>query len=77
VVTTVGFGALYELLEAAVAWIGGPEIGEAFLALQGDPWDTHKDMSAAFAGALIAMSVTAYLTQARTPSARASGAGRT
>lgn len=45
--------ALYELIEwaAAVALGAG---AEEFLATQGDPWDTQKDMAMAWLGALAA-----------------------
>ena len=51
----LGYGAAYEIIEALAAWYLSPDAGEAFLGLQGDPWDTHKDMFQAFAGALVAM----------------------
>ncbi len=57
---SLAFGAAYEIIEAIVASIVSPEAGDAFLGLQGDQWDTQKDMFDAFAGALIAMSVTAF-----------------
>ena len=46
------------------------DAGDAFLALQGDPWDTQKDMFMAFAGALIAMGVTAVVIRVRVAQAR-------
>jgi putative membrane protein len=58
ILTTIGFGAIYELIEVGVAWAGGPEIADAFLGLQGDPWDTHKDLAVALAGASLAMGIT-------------------
>jgi putative membrane protein len=54
----LGYGAGYELVEALAAAVLSPEAAEAFLALQGDPWDTHKDMFMALAGAVMAMSIT-------------------
>jgi putative membrane protein len=59
VVLMLGYGAAYEIIEALAAWYLSPDAGDAFLGLQGDPWDTHKDMFMAFAGALIAMAATA------------------
>jgi putative membrane protein len=54
---------LYELVEWAVAVLAATSIGAAvrgaaaagaaFLAAQGDPWDAHKDMALACAGALV------------------------
>ena len=54
----LGLGAAYEILEAVMANLAGPDVGDAFLSLQGDPWDTHKDMFMAFAGAFVAMAIT-------------------
>jgi putative membrane protein len=65
VAATLGFGALYEILEALVANVASAETGDAFLAIQGDPWDTHKDMFLAFAGALAAMGITAAAVRIR------------
>ena len=55
-----------------VANLAGPETADAFLGLQGDPWDTHKDMFMAFAGALLSMSVTAVMIRVRAAQGRAS-----
>ena len=49
-----GISAIYELIE----WGAAVSLGEgadAFLATQGDPWDTQKDMAMAGAGALVAL----------------------
>ena len=61
VLASLGFGAAYEILEAIAANLSSPEVGDAFLGLQGDPWDTHKDMFMGFAGALVAMSTVACI----------------
>jgi len=65
VIITLGLGAAYEILEAVVANLAGPETADAFLGLQGDPWDTHKDMFMAFAGALVSMGFTAIMIRVR------------
>jgi len=62
VLASLGFGAAYEILEAIAANLSSPEVGDAFLGLQGDPWDTHKDMFMGFAGALVAMTIVALVT---------------
>ena len=49
----------YELIEAWVAWIVSPELGTAYLGTQGDEWDAQRDMTCAFAGALVALLATA------------------
>mgnify|MGYP000849043780 CR=1 FL=1 len=49
----LAFSAFYELIEwqAALALGGG---ADAFLATQGDPWDTQKDMALALLGSILA-----------------------
>jgi putative membrane protein len=69
-VISLGFGAAYEILEAVAANLSSPEVGDAFLSLQGDPWDTHKDMFMGFAGALVTVTVIA-LAKSRQRSKRA------
>jgi len=61
VLASLGFGAGYEILEAVAANLSTPEVGDAFLGLQGDPWDTHKDMFMGFLGAAVTMSVVAVV----------------
>ncbi|MFG3660489.1 DUF2238 domain-containing protein [Streptomyces sp. NPDC047706] len=46
----LAFSAVFEMLEWAAAVIGG-EAADAFLATQGDVWDTQWDMFCALAGA--------------------------
>lgn len=65
VVFSLGLGAAYEILEAVVAVIASPDAGDAFLGLQGDPWDTHKDMFNGFAGSVVCMSMTAIMLHVR------------
>lgn len=57
VVGVTAFSGFYEFLEAAVAMIVSPELGDAYLGTQGDVWDAEKDAFLAFAGASIAMSI--------------------
>lgn len=61
VLASLGFGAAYEILEAVAANLSSAEVGDAFLSLQGDPWDTHKDMFMGFAGALVTMTLVAIV----------------
>lgn len=49
----LGFSALYELIEWAAAVALGSD-ADAFLATQGDAWDTQKDMGLALLGAILA-----------------------
>jgi putative membrane protein len=67
-VLILGYGAGYEIIEAAAATLLTPDAGEAFLGLQGDPWDTHKDMFMAFVGAIVAILITAALSKKPEPS---------
>lgn len=45
---------IFEILEAVVAQIVAPELGNAYLGTQGDQWDAQKDMTAALSGVVIA-----------------------
>ncbi len=58
---TMSTSMLYELLEWLAAEYFGGDLGMAYLGTQGDVWDAHKDMALASLGALISMSVTAYV----------------
>jgi putative membrane protein len=44
---------LFEIIEGVVAQVVSPELGTAYLGMQGDEWDAQNDMLAAFAGALL------------------------
>jgi putative membrane protein len=46
---------LFEIIESVVAAFASPELGGAYLGMQGDVWDAQKDMAAAFGGAALAM----------------------
>lgn len=50
----LAFSAFYELIEWAVALMTG-EDADAFLATQGDVWDTQSDMALALTGAILAL----------------------
>ena len=52
---------LFEVLEAIVAMIVSPELGNIYLGTQGDEWDAHYDMAAALAGSLITTGVLCIL----------------
>jgi putative membrane protein len=58
---TMSTSMIYELIEWATAEIFGGDMGPAYLGVQGDVWDAHKDMALASLGALIAMGVTAAI----------------
>ena len=59
---TMSTSALFELIEWLAAELFGGDLGVAYLGTQGDVWDAHKDMALASLGALLAMSVTGFLT---------------
>ncbi|MGW1543497.1 DUF2238 domain-containing protein [Streptomyces sp. NPDC002309] len=50
----LAFSAVFEMLEWAAAVIGG-EAADAFLATQGDVWDTQWDMFCALVGATVSL----------------------
>ncbi|MFB7110838.1 DUF2238 domain-containing protein [Streptomyces sp. NPDC056190] len=52
----LAFSALFELFEWAAAMIGGHD-ADAFLATQGDVWDTQWDMFCALIGATVSVLV--------------------
>jgi putative membrane protein len=58
---TMSTSALYELIEWGAAEIFGGDLGAAYLGTQGDVWDAHKDMALASLGALVALSVVAWI----------------
>lgn len=60
---TMSTSMIYELLEWAAAVVFGEGMELAYLGTQGDPWDAHKDMLLASFGALVAMSVTAFINR--------------
>jgi putative membrane protein len=57
VVAVLSFSGFYEIIEAAVAFIVSPELGDVYLGTQGDIWDAEKDTFLALSGAVVAMSI--------------------
>jgi len=47
----------FEVLEAIVAMIVSPELGNIYLGTQGDEWDAQHDMAAALAGSILTMCI--------------------
>ena len=47
--------AAYELLEWGAARLLAPELGQAFVGAQGDPWDAQHDVALALLGALASL----------------------
>ena len=63
--STLAFSACYEMLEAFAASVLTPERGEEFVGMQGDIWDSQKDMFMAGLGAVTAMLVIALIRMLR------------
>ena len=63
--TAMAFGAVYECIEATVASIVSPDAGEAFVGMQGDIWDSQKDMAMGLLGGAIAMTATWLLRRTK------------
>ncbi len=61
----LAFSGFFEVLEAIIAILVSPELGDAYLGTQGDTWDAQKDMGLAFIGACIAMSLNIPLERGR------------
>ncbi len=59
----MAFSAVYEVIEGITAMIVSPELGSAYLGTQGDEWDAQKDSFLAFAGAIIAMLASWWLSR--------------
>lgn len=55
---TFAQSSLFELIEAIAATLVSPELGAAYLGMQGDEWDAQKDMGLALLGAILTMSLT-------------------
>lgn len=53
----LSFGALYELMEWAIADVFFKAQGQAYLGTQGDVWDAQKDIFVAIVGAALAIGI--------------------
>lgn len=49
----ISLSAIYEIIEAMVAWILPPEQYDPFVGLQGDIWDGYKDMLLVSSGGIV------------------------
>lgn len=58
---TLSFSAAYEIIEWAAAVNVNAAAGIAFLGAQGDIWDAQKDMLMAAVGAVLAMTIIAFI----------------
>ncbi len=46
---------IYETIEWIAAILVAPDLGQAYLGTQGDPWDSQEDMAMAALGAIVTM----------------------
>jgi putative membrane protein len=51
----LAIAAFYELIEWWTTYLVAPDVGQAFLGSQGDPWDTQWDMLLGLVGAILAL----------------------
>lgn len=59
----LSLSAVYEIIEAIVAWTLPPEQYNPFIGLQGDMWDGFKDMLLAFLGAITTTLINLVINQ--------------
>ena len=59
--TILAMSAIYEMLEAFMASILSPERGEEFVGMQGDMWDSQKDMFDAGVGSIVGLVLLAVM----------------
>jgi putative membrane protein len=52
---TLAASAVYEIMEAGMAGILSPERGEEFVGMQGDMWDSQKDVFVAGVGVMVGL----------------------
>ena len=62
----IATSAGYELIEWLIAIVFTPEWADQFLGLQGDIFDAQKDMALATAGAVLSISILAFMGRWRT-----------
>lgn len=76
VVFVIGFSALFEILEMLAALVAGPGGEATFVGMQGDIFDTQKDMALGFLGGVISMGILAWIIRKRDKTNAASDALR-
>ncbi|BBH20125.1 hypothetical protein Back11_14700 [Paenibacillus baekrokdamisoli] len=60
VVVVLSFSALFEILEMLAALVAGPGGEAKFVGLQGDIFDTQKDMGLGFLGGVVSMGILSW-----------------
>jgi len=58
---TFAFSSIYEIIEWKAADTLAPDLGLAFMGVQGDIWDAQKDMLLAGSGAILSMAIVLLL----------------
>lgn len=71
----MAFSAFFELIEWWAALIGG-DAADAFLATQGDVWDTQWDMFCALVGAVLSLLLLSRVHDRQLDGLAPRGAGR-
>jgi len=61
----LSFSTAYELIEWGVAMVFAPDVGQAYLGIQGDEWDAQKDMALAALGTGVASLLIAIAQSSR------------
>lgn len=51
----ISASGVYEVIEWGATQVTHPDLGVAFLGIQGDVWDAQKDMALGYAGTLLAL----------------------
>ena len=66
-VLIVALSGFFEIIESIVASLVEPELGAAYLGIQGDVWDAQKDMALAIIGSVVPAIVAARVKTAGPP----------
>jgi putative membrane protein len=61
----ISLSGLFEIMEAIVAWLVSPELGQAYLGTQGDVWDAQKDMGLAIIGSVVVAAIIASCSRGK------------
>ncbi|WP_419872955.1 DUF2238 domain-containing protein [Candidatus Pristimantibacillus sp. PTI5] len=71
VIVVLGFSAFFEILEMLAALVAGPSGEAKFVGMQGDIFDTQKDMALGLLGGIVSMGILAWIIRKRDHSAAA------
>lgn len=71
VIVVLGFSAFFEILEMLAALVAGPSGEAKFVGMQGDIFDTQKDMALGLLGGIVSMGILAWIIRKREHSAAA------